>query len=111
MALSRKPPTQSSVLSENQIDELINKGGGLPDKPLTTIVNQTARKETKAAKPPEKRGRKKKAVEEPKIPTQLRLSQEMLDEIDQLLNQRRLKTSRHSWFLEAIFEKIEKEKR
>jgi hypothetical protein len=114
MALTRKP-TPISVLSENQIDALINKGGGIPEastppEALPYPIKTEKRTAVVAKSVPEKRGRKKKIVEEIKIPTQLRLSQEMLDEIDQLIEQRKLKISRHSWFLEAILFKIESEK-
>ncbi|NJK58460.1 MAG: hypothetical protein HC939_22010 [Pleurocapsa sp. SU_5_0] len=40
---------------------------------------------------------------------QLRLTRGKLHEIDQALNQRKVKVSRHVWLLEAIEEKLEKE--
>ena len=92
-----KKPKKTGVLTENDIDALINKGGDVP-----------AKEKTKVAKKP---AAKKKVVKKPakKIPVQLRLSQDLLDVIDGIIDNRVVKISRHAWFLEAIAEKIEKE--
>lgn len=47
--------------------------------------------------------------EEPIVPVQLRLRKSKLRQIDESLNQRKVKVSRHVWLLEAIEEKLEKE--
>ena len=78
-ALSRKPKTQ-------QVDDFINQG--LPS--------------SESAQAP---------LNEPEsiVRVQLRLSKEKLRQIDAALQQRRVKVSRHVWFLEAIEDKLEKE--
>ena len=43
------------------------------------------------------------------VRVQLRLTKGKLREIDEALNQRKVKVSRHVWLLEAIEEKLEKE--
>ena len=40
----------------------------------------------------------------------VRLPPDMLAEVDGLLKQRRIKVSRNTWFLEALVEKIQREK-
>jgi len=40
----------------------------------------------------------------------VRLPEELLAEIDALLKQRRVKVPRNTWFLEALVEKIQREK-
>lgn len=86
-----KKPKATGVLTEKDIDDLINKGGDVPAE----------------QKPKEKR--KVKGADK-KIPVQLRLSQDLLDVIDGIIDDRVVKVSRHAWFLEAIAEKIEKER-
>lgn len=86
-----KKPKNAGVLTEKDIDALISKGGDVPAEQKPEVVNKT--------KKPAK-----------KIPVQLRLSQDLLDVIDEIIDNRVVKVSRHAWFLEAIAEKIEKEK-
>lgn len=43
------------------------------------------------------------------VRVQLRIEKEKLDQIDEAVNQRKVKISRHLWFLEAIEEKLERE--
>jgi predicted transcriptional regulator len=43
------------------------------------------------------------------IPIQLRLSPDIVDRIDALIEGRVIPTSRHNWFMEAIADKIKKE--
>ena len=101
MALSRKP----TPLPEQEIEKLINQGGAVPVKQERTQPKPQATR-TEAKRP----GRKKKAPASAKIiPTQLRLEEDLLKRIDLVIEKRRVKASRHSWFLEAIFEKLEKE--
>ena len=78
-ALSRKPKSQ-------QVDDFINQG--LPSS-----------------------GAISSPLEEPEsiARVQLRLSREKLRQIDAALQQRKVKVSRHVWFLEAIEDKLEKE--
>lgn len=39
----------------------------------------------------------------------VRIEQKYIDQIDELCQQRRVKTARHAWLLEAIFEKMDRE--
>ncbi len=89
--ISKKP--KSKVLSEADVDALINKGGDVPAK----------------EKQPPKKVRIKKPTGK-KIPVQLRLSKDLLDVIDGLIDDRVVRVSRHTWFMEAIADKINKEK-
>ena len=40
---------------------------------------------------------------------QVRIEQRYINQIDELCKQRRTKTPRHAWLLEAIFEKMDRE--
>ena len=40
---------------------------------------------------------------------QVRIAQKYVDQIDRLCQDRRIKTSRHAWLLEAVFEKLDRE--
>lgn len=88
----RKNKATNPVLDESAIDSLINKGGEVP-------------KEKKPAKSP-----KKAPKPEKKIPVQLRLPQNLIDMIDDHRDKRMVRLSRHTWFLEAIAEKLKREK-
>ena len=78
-AISRKPNSQ-------KVDAFINKGlqNSESAQPTVSEQEQIAR-------------------------VQLRLSKSKLRQIDESLNQRKVKVSRHVWLLEAIEEKLEKE--
>ena len=78
-AISRKPKSQ-------KVDAFINKGlqSNEPAQPTVSEQEQIAR-------------------------VQLRLSKAKLRQIDEALNQRKVKVSRHVWLLEAIEEKLERE--
>lgn len=41
----------------------------------------------------------------------LRVPLDLLDEIDRLVAKRQPKTSRHNWILEALYEKVKREKK
>lgn len=86
-----KKPKNTGILTEKDIDVLISKGGDVPA--------EQKNKNVKRAKDTGK-----------KIPVQLRLSQNLVDVIDEIIDDRVVKISRHAWFLEAIAEKIEKER-
>ncbi len=94
--ISRKPggrnkKAKSVVLDESEVEKLINQGGEVPKE-----------------KKPAKRVKKPQQVEK-KIPVQLRLPQTLIDVIDDHRNQRLVRVSRHTWFLEAIEEKLRRE--
>jgi hypothetical protein len=40
---------------------------------------------------------------------QLRIDEELLSRIDKVLEERKIKTPRHTWLLEAVHEKLERE--
>lgn len=94
MALTRKPSAlpSSSTLKEADIDALINRGGEVPSSKTTPVATPTK-------------------IEDPEriIPTQLRLTKSKLDEIDKQVKRSKIKISRHSWLLQAIEEKLERD--
>ncbi len=88
MAISRKPkaaPASPAV----DVEALINKGGSI------------ARMEGEPA--PEAGAR----VE----PMTLRLPADVKDRVDRLAAARRVRTPRHSWIMEAVYEKLEREEK
>jgi hypothetical protein len=82
MAISRKPKTTEKVAKEPSIAALINKGGSTAE---TTI---------------EKVGEK---------PILIRVPSDVIKQIDSIVSSKRIKTPRHTWLLEAVFEKLERE--
>ncbi len=80
MAISKKPLKKEK---ESEIDSLINKGGS---------VALSDKKDGKAV-----------------VPILLRLPLVDATEIDILLSKRRIKIPRHTWLLEAVYEKMERE--
>ena len=85
MAITRKPKA-SAAGGPVDVEALINKGGSI-------------------AKQEEAHDRKK-----PKeIPVVVRIPSDLLDRIDALVATRQLKTPRHTWLLEALFEKAHRE--
>jgi hypothetical protein len=90
MAITSKPPQKSSVeptpIDDDALKQLINKGGTPPPKE-TPAQNNDLKK------------------------VQLRLPQEILDSIDTALEKRNalVRPSRHTWLLEAIAEKLDRE--
>lgn len=88
MALSRKK-TKPKV-SEAEIEEIINKGGSTGgDKKIVTPAQRKKKQSTSYV--------------------QLRLPADLLDQIDSV-REDRIGISRHAWILEAIQEKIAKDK-
>ena len=83
MAITRKPKAVPAPGAN--VDALINKGGS---------VTQLAAGD---------------GAEEKQIYVQLRLSKDLVDRIDGALASRTIKTPRHTWFLEAIHEKLKRE--
>lgn len=81
MAISKKP--QKKDISEKEVLDLINKGGTV------------AKKEPKP---------KDKSF------LQIRMKPEIIEQIDGLIEKRIIGISRHAWFMEAIEEKIRKER-
>lgn len=98
MALSKKPVKPIADTEGVDIDALINKGGSVPSAktvPIATVL------------PVEKP--QKKVLKSGMIPIQLRLSPDIVDRIDALIEGRVIPTSRHNWFMDAIADKIKKD--
>ena len=86
MTLTRRPkPALVATTSPVDVDALISKGGsvaGAGAEPATS---------TKPA------------------PVVLRLPPDVLTRIDRAVESRRVKVSRHTWLMEAVIEKLERE--
>lgn len=84
MAISRKPRQSSGAAAKHvDVDALINKGGSV--------------------------GGKNGAQERDTVPVILRVPEDILQKVDASVQGRRLKTPRHTWLLEAVLEKLERE--
>lgn len=93
MAIARKPraaaPAPSPTASEREIEALIHKGGSIAQTTSPESLPSRTRSETA------------KVI--------LRLPAEMLARVDTLVEARSPKIPRHTWLLEAIVEKLERE--
>jgi hypothetical protein len=86
MAISRRPkPTLVAATPAVDVDALINKGGSI------------ARSVAEPA-----------AISKP-APVVLRMPPEVLARIDRAVEARRVKVPRHTWLMEAVIEKLERE--
>jgi hypothetical protein len=84
MAITRKPRQSSSAAAKPlDVDALISKGGSVAGK---------------------NGGHEKDAV-----PVILRVPEDILRKVDASVQARRIKTPRHTWLLEAVLEKLERE--
>ncbi len=84
MAITRKPRRSSGASAKPvDVDALISKGGSVAGK---------------------NGGQWKDAV-----PVILRLPEDILQKVDASVQARRIKTPRHTWLLEAVLEKLERE--
>jgi len=86
MPIIRKPKPAAAAAPGIDVNALINKGGSV------------ARQDVKA-----------EADENATSPVVLRVPNRLLKRIDQALLSRPLKTPRHTWLLEAVLEKLERE--
>jgi hypothetical protein len=86
MPITRKPKSVNGHLPEAKVNALIGKGGS-PSRRSTDRPDQ---------------------VDTPVI---VRIPKAELMEVDQLVEQRPVKTPRHRWLLEAIHEKIVRERK
>jgi hypothetical protein len=84
MAIARKPhpATEPAV----DVDALINRGGSSPGTP-----------------PPESQAK-------PPTPILLRIPTDMLEQLDAALKARPVRLPRHTWILEAIHEKLTRDR-
>ncbi len=84
MAITRKPKQSSSTGAKSvDVNALINKGGSVAEK------NDSQEKDT--------------------VPVILRMPEDILRKVDASVQARRIKTPRHTWLLEAVLEKLERE--
>lgn len=86
MPITRKPKPSTASPQGVDVDALINKGG--------SVAGRDAKAEQK---------------EGAASPVVLRVPNHLLARIDQALASRLLRTPRHTWLLEAVLEKIERE--
>lgn len=83
MAISRKPKQSSSAVAKHvDVDALIKKGGSVAVK---------------------------NGEEKSTVPVILRVPEDILEQVDASVLARRIKTPRHTWLLEAVLEKLERE--
>ena len=84
MAITRRPKQSSGTAAKPvDVDALINKGGSVAGK------NGAQGKDT--------------------VPVILRVPEDILRKVDASVQARRIKTPRHTWLLEAVLEKLERE--
>lgn len=84
MAISRKPKISEKQIKEQNINALINKGGSIAKE----------------------NGDDKQSGDKPIL---IRVPAEALQKIDEIVSAKKIKTPRHTWLLEAVFEKLERE--
>ncbi len=85
MAITRKPKATEKAAKEKDINALINKGGSTAEN--TSVSEKTAEDK----------------------PIIIRIPSDALERIDRIVKSKQIKTPRHTWLLEAIFEKLERE--
>lgn len=86
MAVTRKPKAKPEQQAPVDVDALIRKGGSVAGG------DDTSMKET------------------PKVTSViLRVPSEIIERVDEAVQGRRIKTPRHTWLLEAIVEKLDRE--
>jgi hypothetical protein len=90
MTVIRKPKAKTP-------ENFIEQGGSAPIETRAEI----------GEKIPGQPGRPKKEKLEPEIGLKLRLPESLLEQIDADVDLRQPKPSRHQWFLEAIYEKLD----
>ncbi len=87
MAIARKPKLSETQAKEQNINTLINKGGSV-------------------AEDREDGGNTKQTGDKPIL---IRIPAEVVKKIDEIVSAKKIKTPRHTWLLEAVFEKLEKD--
>jgi hypothetical protein len=88
MAISRKPARPVSAGSNIDVEALINKGGSTPAR------------EVEPADAPNRGGI---------APIVLRLPTSLLNKVDSIIKTRPVRIPRHTWLVEAVYEKIQRE--
>lgn len=112
MAIARKPkPSDTpSKKDEVDVDALIRKGGSVAqsEKPEKT---ETVKKEASLKLiETEKIAEQKATLDKQEIRVNLRMPADMLEQVDKAVKARPLKIPRHTWLLEAVMEKLVREK-
>jgi hypothetical protein len=87
MAISRKPVRAVPIAGSVDVDALINKGGTAP-------AREAERTDVTAGNV---------------SPIVLRLPTSLLAQVDALIKARPLRIPRHTWLVEAVYEKIRRE--
>ena len=87
MAVTRKPKTQSTPTDHVDVEALILKGGS----PVGEITPRADKSESKVS------------------PVILRIPSDMLGRIEEVRGSRAVKIPRHTWLLEAIVEKLQRD--
>lgn len=82
MAISRKPKAVEKLAKEPNIEALINKGGSTAEKTVAKVEEK---------------------------PILIRVPSDIIKQIDSIVSSKKIKTPRHTWLLEAVFEKLERE--
>jgi hypothetical protein len=82
MAIARKPVRSGPQAGGVDVEALINKGGSAPTR-------EPSKAET--------------------TPVVLRLPTELLEQVDSLLKARPVRIPRHTWILEAVYQKMKQE--
>lgn len=85
MAIARKPKSAEKKVKEQDINILINRGGSVAEE-----INN------------------KQSEDKPIL---IRVPAEVLKRIDEVVTAKKIKIPRHTWLLEAVFEKLERESR
>lgn len=83
MAITKKPKASEKREDEQSINALINKGGSIAEENDDKQIGDKA--------------------------ILIRIPAEALKKIDEIVSAKKIKTPRHTWLLEAIFEKLERE--
>jgi hypothetical protein len=88
MAISRKPTRAVSPVGGVDVEALINKGGSAPprDREASDAPNSGAT-----------------------APIVLRLPATLLAQVDSIIKARPVRIPRHTWLVEAVYEKIQRE--
>jgi hypothetical protein len=86
MAITRKPKPTSTTPAAVDVDALISKGGSVGGQPHAAPEEEV--------KP---------------VPVVLRVPADVLTKVDQAIKGRRVRIPRHTWLLEAVVEKLERE--
>jgi hypothetical protein len=88
MVVAKKPKAKTSEQPQGvDVDALIRKGG--------SVAGETGDKEADAG------GKTTSVI--------LRIPGDVMNRIDEAVRGRRIKTPRHTWFLEAVMEKLDRE--